>query len=131
MNKKIEGNFQSKFIDWVNCNGGYARNTHGNVYQSGIPDVLMTNAKGVTFCVELKVWRRKTVPEYPSEFLVLCRREQKRFIEKVWEIGGFCPIIAVTESGAACFYTDGKNVQAFIPQILVRFLLQLSHGDFE
>lgn len=127
---QIEGAFQSKFIDWINCNGGYARNIHGNIYQSGIPDVAVTSKNGVTFFVELKVWRNVNPPSKPADLLRLCRKEQKLFINRTWEIGGYCLIVSITPSGKLIYGTDGFNIFANYPEVFMLYLVTLSHGDF-
>lgn len=128
--QSIENTFQSKLIDWFNCNGGYARNIHGNLYQSGIPDVAVTSKNGVTFFIELKVWRNVNPPKSPKDFLRMCRKEQKLFITQTWGLGGYCPIVAIVPSGDKVFATDGERVFANVPQAMMLYLVNLSHGDF-
>lgn len=132
----LESKLQTRCIDFINCNGGYCRNIHGNVYQSGIPDLAVTTKHGVTFFCELKIWRNINPPRHIDSVLRLLRKEQRLFTTKTWECGGYCPILAVTPDGAEDFreglsyLCDGQTFNTSFPIAHLAYLLCLKHGDF-
>lgn len=129
MSQQLETKFHQKLRDWFNNSGGYARKLHGNVYQSGIPDLFLVSRFGVSFMCELKIWRRVNHPTKVSQLIGLTGKQQRAFILRCWELGAFCPMLAMHESGQVIYYCDGKTVMAFIPQALTKWLLNLKPGD--
>lgn len=129
MSKQLEGKFATRLIDWFNSSGGYARKIHGNVYQSGIPDVLIVNKNGLTFLAELKMWRRVNNPVSVKQITGLLGRQQGAYIRRAWELGAFLPVLTMHESGQIMYYCDGTNLTAHIPQQLVSWLLNLKYED--
>ena len=110
--------------------GCEARNIHGNMFQSGIPDIVVTSKYGVTFFCELKMWRRVYGPTSPRDLFVLLRKTQKLYIQNVWERSGYCLIVACTHDGRAVFYTDGVNVAMSYPDVFCKYLANLTPKDF-
>jgi len=136
MSKGLEAQLQRRMIDFVSNNGGYCRNIHGNVYQSGIPDLAMTSKHGVTLFCELKVWRNINPPRDVASVLRLLRKEQRLFVTETWKCGGYCPILAVTPEGCEDFRSglsylcDGQSFNTSIPIAHMAYLLELKHASF-
>lgn len=130
MSQQLETTFHQRLRDWFNASGGYARKLHGNVYQSGIPDLFLCSKFGVSFMCELKIWRKVNHPTTVSQFISLTGKQQRAFIMQMWELKAYCPMLAMHESGQIIYYCDGTNVSAHLPQQIVSYLLNLKPEDF-
>lgn len=127
----LENQFQTGMIKLLNVYGCEARNIHGNMFQSGIPDVVVTSKYGVTFFMELKMWKNVHAPQDVGSLFRLLRKTQKLYISNVWDRNGFCLIVAATMCGKNVFYTGGKRVVFTYPDHLCKALSELTYDTIQ
>lgn len=128
MTKALESTFQTGMLKLLNTYGCLARNIHGNMYTCGVPDITVTSKFGVTFFVELKMWRNVHAPADVDALFRLLRKTQRPFIRGIWERNGYCPIAACTMDGKNVFYTTkGQSVLMTYPDILCKIFSELTH----
>lgn len=78
--------------------GVYCRVLHGNMYQSGLPDLVAVAPCGMTFFMELKYWNRVTTPTIEQCLSLLKGPQQMVIRRELW--GRNAPCLLVTQHHA-------------------------------
>jgi hypothetical protein len=74
---KSETAFQNRVRDFIHAHGGLTEKIHGNMYQSGLPDLLIAMPNGTIILIELK-WTQRLSMRVGEVFSSL-RVSQRRF----------------------------------------------------
>lgn len=112
--KAEEGKFKKKFCDYTETYGAWAKVTHGNQYQAGLPDVLIVAAKKMITLVECKFWCNANPPKDAHDIQNLLKGAQVGVIKhQLWKRDAACLIVAVIgndlDNCAVC-YQDRFNI---------------------
>lgn len=129
--KLEENKFKKKFCDYAETFGAWAKITHGNMYQAGLPDTIIAATKKLTTFVEFKFWGNVNPPKDAHAIQNLLKGPQVNVIKhQLWKRDNACLIVAVVgndlDNCAVC-YQDRFNI---IPWKHLAKLLAIS-TDFD
>lgn len=91
-----ENNFRKEFKFHAEAYGAYAKVTHGNMFQAGLPDLMIWSKTGLGMCAELKYWENAGLPKTAACLHKLLKRTQPLVVKKeLWGRDAHCLVIAV------------------------------------
>lgn len=107
----IEAEYQDMFLKLLRRNNAYATSIVGSMYQSGQPDITCTSKYGVVSFIELKMWRRMTVPTADGLISLLRGPQVNVIVHQLWEKRKApCWLVAnISGTNKVCFITHDKT----------------------
>ncbi len=93
--KREEGKFKKEFCEHIKSQyGTWAKVTHGNQFQSGLPDCLF-QSDGMFSLVEMKFWDQVAPPKDFHQMHNLLKGAQVNVIKhQIWKRRGPCLLVA-------------------------------------
>lgn len=105
-----EAEFQDDFVKELRRYGAYAASNVGSMFSSGKPDLLIVSQVGSVRLVELKMWRRVTVPTHENLLSLLDGPQVNVITQQLWaKRKNNCLLLALLSALPAqdkCVYTD-------------------------
>ena len=127
----VEAQFQDEFLSLLRKYGAYAVSVVGNIYQSGQPDISCVSMYGAETKVELKVYRKLTVPTR-EDVLALLRGPQINVITKqLWRRKANCVVIAhiAASPGKVCIVSKDRVCFDTVENCAIT-LARLPYGEY-
>jgi hypothetical protein len=131
MNRE-EGKFKRDFCEYVETvYGAWCKITHGNQYQSGMPDVCIQSTAKLFSLMEMKFWANVGLPKDFQCMHKLMKGAQINVIKhQIWKRNGPCLLVAVIGNDLDMCCVNYKDKIKILPWKHVAKLVAIS-SDFD